>query len=958
MRSGRTAACWAARGLLLVVACEAGPRAAEGEAFSALDSLHAHGESLYSDGEIDSARVVFGRELALARSRGDSLGAARALTWLSQAAWRLGDYGATKRLGEEALAIKLRLGGGDLFRSYNVLGLLAWNEARPLDAVELFEKATAAAEATGDSANLAKVWNNRGLVSTSLGHYEEARAGFQNARQTARAIGDPLIEGRSLINLAMLALEVGDPLAAMDHLAEARPLLVEAEDVVGEQILLGHLGTSYAATGNPGRAIAHLDSALQRSRRNGLRQEEAINLEQLAELHRDAGNPRRALELLARAGRINEEMGLIDEQGIDLRNEARIHRELGNRRVAIDKARRALAIHQGSGAALEELSDLIVLAELSGDADSFDEAHSYLEEAERLAATLGVRSGRVEVALGRARVADRAEESSEVLRVLEKAQDEIRQLGYGVEWEAEALRARALARAGRLEHAARAGRRAIEGVERVRGEFASGWLREAYLRGREAVYGELVDTLLRLGSVQEALQVSDASRGRVLLEHATAPHHDDADGGTRDPAESERLLWRIHELSERLDEVDHALIEEPSRDLAKQADLLGTELEWTRAEYHAALLRAEEHGRRTAALSRSPKGDDRRRLAPGEALLEYLILPDRLILFVVDRDTIVALEQEITRDELTTRLRVARELTSRASVGAGVADLALGRLHELLIRPALDSGALDGIERLVIVPHAELEYLPFPALRDLRTGRFLVEDYVLAHAPSLGTLALLREQGSRTPRAGPRKAIGLAPFPEGLPASLAELDALRRALPRADVHRGRAATERRFRDALQRPGIVHVASHGILNARNPMFSRIELSTASASGGTPPWRDDGRLEVHEVLAVPVRSEFVFLSGCETGVGPSGATGYDRGRDYSTLAQAFLSAGAGSVVATLWRVEDRSAAIFAERFYRAYRRRPEADALALAQRSMIADPRHRDPYRWAGYRISGR
>ena len=147
------------RGLALLVlcaACEAEPRRAGGEPASALDSLHVVGESLYAGGEIDSARALFERELSLARSGGDSVAVGRALTWLAQAAWRLGDYDATRRLGEEALEVKRRA-GGDLFRSYNILGLLAWNEARPLDALELFREATAIAEAFGDAAGLAKV---------------------------------------------------------------------------------------------------------------------------------------------------------------------------------------------------------------------------------------------------------------------------------------------------------------------------------------------------------------------------------------------------------------------------------------------------------------------------------------------------------------------------------------------------------------------------------------------------------------------------------------------------------------------------------------------------------------------------------------------------------------------------------------------------------------------------------
>ena len=138
-----------------------------------------------------------------------------------------------------------------------------------------------------------------------------------------------------------------------------------------------------------------------------------------------------------------------------------------------------------------------------------------------------------------------------------------------------------------------------------------------------------------------------------------------------------------------------------------------------------------------------------------------------------------------------------------------------------------------------------------------------------------------------------------------------------------------------------------------MNAWNPMFSRIEVATRPNGGSA----NDGRLEVHEVLGLTIRSPLVFLSGCETGLGASWSTSFDRGEDYATLAQAFLYAGARNVVSTLWRVADESAAEFAEYFYDGLGSLQAVDALAAAQRRMLADPRYRAPYFWASYQMSG-
>jgi CHAT domain-containing protein len=132
-----------------------------------------------------------------------------------------------------------------------------------------------------------------------------------------------------------------------------------------------------------------------------------------------------------------------------------------------------------------------------------------------------------------------------------------------------------------------------------------------------------------------------------------------------------------------------------------------------------------------------------------------------------------------------------------------------------------------------------------------------------------------------------------------------------------------------------------------------MFSRIEFARGSADES----RDDGRLEVHELLGVSIASPLVFLSGCETGVGAAWSTQFARGEDYATLAQAFLYAGASNVVATLWRIEDRGAAEFAERFYQSLGPNAPPDALAAAQRALMLHERYSAPYYWAPYQVAG-
>src|SRR5262249_11569705 len=164
---------------------------------------------------------------------------------------------------------------------------------------------------------------------------------------------------------------------------------------------------------------------------------------------------------------------------------------------------------------------------------------------------------------------------------------------------------------------------------------------------------------------------------------------------------------------------------------------------------------------------------------------------------------------------------------------------------------------------------------------------------------------------------------------------------------------GTQATKGAVRRALAAGGVVHLATHADMNAHNPLFSHIALAHEPGTGPA----GDTRLEVHEILGLQIRSDLVFLSGCETALGAGAATDFAPGEDYATLARAFLYAGARNVVATLWRVEDRGAAELAGRFYRYLPDQSIAEALARVQRELLKDPRYRTPYYWAGYVLSG-
>ncbi len=922
------------------------------------DSLLKAGIATYDQGRVDSARTLLSAALEGAVRTADTLTQARALTWLGIAAWKQGAFAAAREQGEQALELKLAAGlRGELWRSYSALGLVAFYESRLADAAALFDQAIEEARAVGDEQGIATPALNRGLIHFEFGDFAAARQSFETATEAGRALGDAKIEGNALTNLAMLEIQLGDPSSAISRLEDARRLYGKIDYLHGEENALGQLGTAHLALGDLGNAHAKFDSALALTRRENLLPEESMNLELLADLYRSAGDNQRALQFYAQARAINEELGDETYAAADLRSEAVILASMGDLASAFERAAAALEMHRSAGARFQELQDLAVLAEISQLRGRPRDVERYLSEAEVQAGLLDSRPARVEIALTRARIADANGDSKSVLATLELAAADLAASDYPTEWEAEWLASRAYFQRDELEAAVRAGRRAVQASERIRRNLVSGVLRTSLASARAETYSDLVAILLRRGSVEEAFQIADAVRGHSLREYLAAARDAPLDATVREIAEGEELLRRIDQLNAALESIETAPPQERDVETARElARLLGD----ARDEYEILLIRTSTRDDRTAAALGGTKVDlqlVREALEPGEVLLEYLITPDRLLIFVVSAEGVRIAESTISAKNLASRVRIARELIGRPDSDPKALRNVLVELFDILIQPAARAGAIYQASTLAIVPQGVLTYAPFAALLDQVTDRYLAESFAVLSLPSAAALPLLRGPERRRAAASARSLEGnahaFAPFPASLPATAAEVEAVAAAIPKTSVALGPEATEADLRRALGSGGLVHVATHGVLNLRNPMFSRLEL----ADGERDLPEDDGRLEVHEVLGLGIRGPLVYLSGCETGLGRAWSTRFAPGEDYTTLAQAFLYAGAGNVIATLWRVEDEGAADFARLFYTDLVTSDPAAALAGAQRAMIASGDRNAPYYWAAYRLSG-
>jgi CHAT domain-containing protein len=278
---------------------------------------------------------------------------------------------------------------------------------------------------------------------------------------------------------------------------------------------------------------------------------------------------------------------------------------------------------------------------------------------------------------------------------------------------------------------------------------------------------------------------------------------------------------------------------------------------------------------------------------------------------------------------------------------AGIWRGPLRRLYALLIAPLEDSGLLRGKQRIVIVPHAELHYAPFAAFIDADAGdQFAAQRYDLSFTPSGSVWLTVDEQK----HASTRGVLAFAPRTDVLRGTASEVAAIKSIMPDALVAVGREASEEAFRREAPRMRIVHLATFGVLNKQNPLFSFVELAPGGAH--------DGVLEVNEIFGLGIQADLVVLSACQTALGSGAQADVPPGDDWVGLTRAFLLAGARQVLGTLWPIDDWATATFMKQFYGNLQRGMTAErALNVTQRWMAASPSTSDPFYWAGFVLVG-
>ena len=357
------------------------------------------------------------------------------------------------------------------------------------------------------------------------------------------------------------------------------------------------------------------------------------------------------------------------------------------------------------------------------------------------------------------------------------------------------------------------------------------------------------------------------------------------------------------------------------------------------------------------------------RILPAHAQLAvYAVAEQQLLIWLVTHDTMTARRVPVSTEQLRHEVSAyLAELRASRSSGSEKLNQQAASLYNRLIKPLAEH--LDSNRVLCIIPDDVLHFLPFSALVKPETGHFLIEDYSVTVNPSASVLAYTLKLASDKKPCGQELFLGLS-NPDSSRQRLLGLPSLEAADQEINyatafyssrrVLSHKQASESALARQMGDAQIIHLATHTLINTQSPLLSSILL--ADEADGKPaneiigPSVFDGQFRAYEICQQKLQqTRLVILSSCNSSLTAT------HSEALSSLAQAFFVAGAPSVIASLWEVDDGSTAKIMEAFHRQHHTEQGSFSLALrqAQCSFIhqADSQHRHPYYWAAFLLTG-
>ncbi len=342
-------------------------------------------------------------------------------------------------------------------------------------------------------------------------------------------------------------------------------------------------------------------------------------------------------------------------------------------------------------------------------------------------------------------------------------------------------------------------------------------------------------------------------------------------------------------------------------------------------------------------------------LQPEEAMLSYYATKSELYYFLIGTEK-VSFKRIPLADGFSEKISALQKLLSTPSVTKIDTLKKLSNQVFQKIFPAIGSS----ISSLIIIRSDILNYIPFEALYNSKKKAYLIEDYIISYANS----ATLYQEFATLSKPKNNKLLAFAPSFRNASennrgtknAGLGVLLYNKKEVElisdyfEGDVLLNNEASLQAFENKAPNFGILHLATHAIINDKFPDYSFLAFAS------TPKDSVSNSLYVKDLYNYDLNASLVTLSACETGVGK-----LRKGAGMLSLARGFNYAGASSLITTQWKIDDKSTSSLMKNFYKNLSK-GKAKNVALRNAKLhylktTDDPMLRHPYYWAGFVLTG-
>ena len=798
-----------------------------------------------------------------------------------------------------------------------------------------------------DKYRMAQSLGYLGSADFYLGHLEQALDSHEQAAALAEVAGNKQFYGASLQNIGATLTAMGQYEEALFYLSKTLEIGKELNAGIRLWGPLRNIGDLYLHLGDFDEAETTLLQALALTRQYKNQLFEESTLTQLISVPLGRHDYNSALEYARQAAAIDAVLKHPAARYELLNNTAVVYQEMGNYLKAIEMYQQALELAQSSGTTLAE-------------------------------AVISSNIGACQNSLG---------QSTEALKMELKARDILENMGsaaYPVEeslvgWRIGLIREKL----GQVDEALKVFYDSISKIERVRaGAVRTESARAAIGASSSRLFFDTIELLVALKRPAEAFAVAERFRARAFLDLLAEERIDLRQDLTAEQRKNEdTLTTQISAIQkERLSQSVDA-------DRRQQLDADLTAAENALDEFY---LELRHDNPRYASLRHaelvSTERVQKELLDSDSALVEFMLGDKHSYALVLSRTNVSAVQlpaRKDIEDQVASYRKLLNHRVSALTVKTDLAEYTAAslKLYRTIFEPLEQS--LGGSRKLIIAPDGALAYLPFETLSSSNNNRrqLLLERFQITYVPSASALATLsartREKtvtrkgliafgdplyntDINSPKTGGDPTQGVDPHHQErgfeftqLPYTRYEVESISKLFPndQSKVYLGVNANEEAVKTAnLDQYRYLHFATHALVDDRVPGRSGIVLSLTNNG------KEDGILQVGEIMRLRLNAEQVTLSACSTALGR-----FFEGEGIVGLTRGFLYAGADSVVVSLWNVSDTATAELMRAFYTNLNRGlPRGEALRQAKLKMVRarNLEWTHPYFWAPFVLVGK